>query len=363
MVVRVEAAGSVRPVAATGLLTEGNVQAWRSGARFVGGRHGGHLYAYERDRLLAGDPAPAWEVPLPTIQGLGSRPRFAEATVEPGGGFAVCAGTTEVWALEESGQVRWTLPHDTWRDAPPGAPSVSPDGRYVSVLVPMRHESLADPAAERPYVQAGIGAPGDGGHYVSDRWLLLDAATGNPLRRQVFPLAAEEVTHRWHLDEARVAVSAFMSWYGWRTAWFSLGDESDLAGRDSRWLADIHPGGKPVYSVRNYQSDTGDFVENSVTADGHGGTELARVHAGDLGLDEEEDDLVNAVVVAPDRLLCAFWSGVNRPVRHWLLDAGTLRAVGEVGYPRPVGTGLGPLGDGTWLTTDGAELTRWRVSR
>ncbi|MCD7443451.1 hypothetical protein K4B79_35215 [Streptomyces lincolnensis] len=46
--------------------------------------------------------------------------------------------------------------------------------------------------------------------------------------------------------------------------------------------------------------------------------------------------------------------------RHLLLDSRTLRPVAEVRYP---GTScLDPiaLGDGTWLTTDGDLVRRWR---
>lgn len=48
--------------------------------------------------------------------------------------------------------------------------------------------------------------------------------------------------------------------------------------------------------------------------------------------------------------------------RHFLLDAHTLEPMAEIDYPAT--TSLDPLalGDGTWLTVEGDEVSRWRIS-
>jgi hypothetical protein len=362
---RAELLGVVETPAAAGLLDDQNAAAWSGGARFVGGQRDGELFVYARDRLLAGHSEPEWVAPVPGFrEAHRGRDRAPRASASPDGRFAVAADASMLRALDWSGSTRWEAPHDPWPlGSPPGAPVVSPDGRHVSVVVPTLRESLPDPQAQPPVLQSGDLGPGRGRPYVADTWLLLDAGTGAVVQRRQIPSVASRTLHRWHPSRAEVAVCAWTAWSSWRTVWLPLDGGPPRDGTPVRWVAGIHPDGSPVYSVRNAEQMFDADTEESLAAYEHpGGDERARLDVADLARDED-DAFVTAALVDGGTLIAAIARDSGVPGSHWLLDAATLRPRAEIEYPLAVHAGLAALGDGTWLTTDGGRLHRWRLGR
>ncbi|MCX5151607.1 hypothetical protein OHB36_33445 [Streptomyces sp. NBC_00320] len=96
------------------------------------------------------------------------------------------------------------------------------------------------------------------------------------------------------------------------------------------------------------------------------GQQAALLDLAELSVDPENDEFLSAEVLDGRRVLVqgpVHPAGGAPQTRHWLLDADTLRPLGRLGSPAPVGEDVTSLGDGTWLTHDGDRVHRWSVSR
>lgn len=329
----------------------GRVEAIAGGRLVV--RTPGLVEVHDREDFLAGrtaDPRAAL------------RTREPERAVPlPDGGFVV-AGVSSVRALGADGEPRWELAHDRWHgaDRAHSVPAVSPDGRLVSVVVP-----TLEPEKEKAALVYDL-EPGR--NYTWDELLLLDAASGAVLdRRQIRSLASAAVAS-WGPDGDAVVVSCWTAWQSWST-WWAEPHADGLRMAGGTWMhapAGFLPGGRMLtqrYAEYLFPDDDRDEL---AVYDLRSGEQTALTDLRELAVDPENDEFHSAEVldgrhvVVPGRVHPA--QGVAE-LRHWLLDAATLRPLGRLNYPVPVGEDVTALGDGTWLTRDGDRLHRWGLGR
>ncbi|AWT47156.1 hypothetical protein DMT42_36175 [Streptomyces actuosus] len=339
----------VVPLGTAPVPERGRVEALAGGRLVV--RAPGLVEVHDREDFLAGRAAGARAALLTR------EPERAVPT--PDGGFVV-AGVSSVRALDADGGTRWELAHDRWHgaDRAHSVPAVSPDGRLVSVVVPR-----LEPEKEKAALVYDL-EPGR--NYTWDELLLLDAATGAVLgRRQIRSLASAAVAC-WGPDGDAVVVSCWTAWQSWSTWWAEpRADGPHLVG--ATWmhaLAGFLPGGRMLtqrYAEYLFPDDDRDEL---AVYDLRSGEQAALVDLRELAVDPENDEFLSAEVLdgrhvlVPGRVHPA--AGVAE-LRHWLLDAETLRPLGRVNYPVPVGEDVTALGDGTWLTRDGDRLHRWAL--
>ncbi|GAB3835046.1 hypothetical protein GCM10027610_031920 [Dactylosporangium cerinum] len=162
-----------------------------------------HLLAYERAAVLARVPEPARRMVLPA---------HARATLSPDGGLVVIAEGSAVRAVDPSGALRWELPHDPWHGGhreprPPCAPAVSPDGRFVSVVLPC----LARDG--EPALLVYDSEPRR--RYTNDRLVLVDAATGRIHGERPVTAVSSTVAQRWSPDGTELVITCWTAWYSW----------------------------------------------------------------------------------------------------------------------------------------------------
>ncbi|MGY1577383.1 hypothetical protein [Streptomyces sp. MN13] len=282
------------------------------------------------------------------------------AVPTPDGEFVV-AGGSSVRAVGPDGGPRWELTHAPWHGAgrAHSAPAVSPDGRLVCVVVP-----TLEPDKEKAALVYDL-EPGR--NYTWDELLLLDAATGDVLgRRQIRSLASAAVAS-WRPDGGAVVVSCWTAWHSWSTWWAApRADGLDvLGGTWMRALAGFLPGSRVLtqrYAEYMFHDDDRDEL---ASYDLGSGERTALLDLAELAVDPENDEFHSAQVLDGRHVLVPgrVYPGGAPETRHWLLDAGTLRPLGRLSYPAPVGEDVTVLGDGTWLTHDGDRLHRWTLSR
>ncbi|MFI8302477.1 hypothetical protein ACIF80_03285 [Streptomyces sp. NPDC085927] len=145
-------------------------------------------------------------------------------------------------------------------------------------------------------------------------------------------------------------------------------DGEKLTGGDlneglDRILTDVHPAHPGFLTVEHYGADLQlHALDGTVIA------EREPESADDE--DEDEDETYwdyGCGFVDAGTVIASTADSDKYPeqVRHWLLDARTLRIRGVVTYPTgPVDSDVRPLGDGTWLTYDDKSetLNRWTRS-
>ncbi|MCC0100126.1 hypothetical protein K7B10_36155 [Streptomyces flavotricini] len=331
--------------------TRGAVRA-AAGARLLV-RTPGLVEVHDREEFLAGRTASASAALRTTDQ--------ERVAPTPGGGFVV-AGPASVRALDRDGGTLWELPHDPWHGAARArsVPAVSPDGRRVGVVVPVLEPDEAKAALV-------YDAEPDR-NYTWDDLLLLDAATGEVLgRRQVRSLASAAV-QSWSPDGGALVVSCWTAWQSWSTWWAQPCADGlpILGGTWMHALAGFLPGSRVLtqrYAEYVFPADDRDELG---AYDLGSGDQVAALDLAELAVDPEDDEFFSAEVLDAHHVLVpgrVHPDGGPPRMRHWLLNADTLRPIGRLDYPVPVGEEVTALDDGTWLTQDGDRLHRWGLAR
>ncbi|MEU2393398.1 hypothetical protein [Streptomyces sp. NPDC007369] len=330
----------------------GTVEAVAGGRLLV--RTPGLVEVHDREDFLAGRTAGA-RAALRTEE-------QERAVPTPDGGFVV-AGVASVRALGPDGGPRWELAHDPWHGADRAhcTPAVSPDGRLVSVVVP-----VLEPDREKAALVCDLEPDRS---YTWDDLLLLDAATGEVLgRRQIRSLASAAV-QSWCPDGgAVVVVSCWTAWQSWSTRWAEPRADGlrVLGGTWMRTLTGFLPGSRVLtqrYAEHLFPDDDRDEL---AVYDLGSGEQSALLDLAELAADPENDEFFSAEVLDGRHVLVPgrVHTGSGAPeTRHWLLSADTLRPLGRLDYPAPAGEDVTALGDGTWLTRDGDRLHHWKLDQ
>jgi hypothetical protein len=316
----------------------------------------GLVEVHDREDFLAGRSAGA-SAALRTEE-------HERAVPTPDGGFVV-AGVSSVRALGPDGGQRWELAHDPWHGAARAhsTPALSPDGRLVCTVVP-----TLEPDREKAALVYDL-EPGR--NYTWDDLLLLDAATGEVLgRRQIRSLASAAVAS-WRPDGGAVVVSCWTAWHSWSTWWAEPHADGlhVLGGTWMRALTGFLPGSRVLtqrYAEHLFLDDDRDELASYDLGSGSGsGEQTALLDLAELAVDPENDEFFSAEVLDVRHVLVPgrVHPGGAPELRHWLLDADTLRPLGRLNYPAPVDEDVTVLGDGTWLTHDGERLHRWALGR
>ncbi|MER7110321.1 hypothetical protein [Streptomyces sp. NPDC000229] len=315
------------------------------------------LEVHHREEFLAGVREPV---------GVCELAPGAQADALPDGGFVV-AGASSVRAVAGGGATRWEVPHDAWHGGhrpprAPGAPAVSPCGRFVAATVPTL---LSTEETAQRAVLVHDGPPRRG--YGRDRLLLLDAVTGDIRAEQPVAAVSGALALRWREDGAVLGASFWTAWYSWASYWMEPSDHGLRmlgGGMDRHELAGFVPGSSRLVTIRRAEGMSLDddryelaledaFVPHRTTV----------LDLNDLSWDVENDDFGHAYPLdAAHVLVTADWVPRQGPMEqtHWLLASVSLRPLGRLRYPRPVTDTVVALGDGTWLTHDGGRLHRWR---
>ncbi|MFJ3727353.1 hypothetical protein ACIPYQ_32975 [Streptomyces sp. NPDC090045] len=129
-------------------------------------------------------------------------------------------------------------------------------------------------------------------------------------------------------------------------------------------LAGFLPGGRILtqrYAEHLFPDDDRDEL---AAYDAGTGERTALLGLSELAVDPENDEFSSAEVLDGRHVLLpgrVYPSEGAPQTRHWLLNADTLRPLGRLDYPAPVGEDVTALGDGTWLTHDGERLHRWSL--
>jgi hypothetical protein len=238
-------------------------------------------------------------------------------------------------------------------------PAVSPDGALVSVVVP----TLAADGTPAALVQDDPPRH----RYARDTLLLLDAVSGRIRARRPVGSIASDVTQRWHPDGSVLALSFWTAWYSWSTWWIEpRHDGLHIRGSTAmREVVDFLPGSSRALTLRRaegiaHNDDRDELASHEVTAD----VPVALLDLGELAVDADKDEFADAFLLDAAHVLVTgrvYLPGRPVTVRHWVCSAVTLRPLGRVRYPVPVGTDVTTLGDGSWLTRNGARLHHWAL--
>jgi hypothetical protein len=261
--------------------------------------------------------------------------RWAPDAVAPDLSFAVFSGETAIRAVGRDGQMLWEYEHDCWGcgDLESGSVIVSADGTRVWASAPSPH---ADSSST----------------YDGDDWLVFDAVRGDVLGLTRLDCVAAGSFHVPHPDGVHMGLSVGEGQDGSPSYWGRLdGDLIDfrlLGGEErDRVLTAVSPSGKRYVTIAHEQYDLRihDFADDAVL--------------GRYEVDEEGEEFLGyeAGFVNEDRVL----AGEDEGDRHWLIEAPSGVLLGEVRYPEPVSGTARPLGDGTWLTSGGDAVHRWRL--
>jgi hypothetical protein len=329
-----------------GLTAAAAAAQWAVPGRFLAVPDGGRFVMYERAAVLAGAAEPVRSFSVPA---------GARAALHPSGAFAVAATRSAVRAIDPDGVPRWELPHDPWhvdqRRSTLCTPAVSPDGRWVSMVLPR----LAHSTDERPILMTD-----DGSRWQSDRVVLIDAASGaaHPVRT-VFGTSST-TTQLWHPDSTHVLLSCWMAWYSWTMYRLTVDGPRLEGGLTYREGTAWGPDAGTTLSVRRAEHMALDMdVDNVAVHAFPSGDELHLIDLAGIGGDPETHELDTAVRIDEVHVLVSLEDRVRT---HRLLSWPTLEPLGELAYPAPVTSAPVPLGDGTWLTVDNGQLRRWSLA-
>ncbi|MFI1363051.1 hypothetical protein [Streptomyces griseochromogenes] len=253
----------------------------------------------------------------------------------PDGGLALIVnGLVTVYDI--AGRVRWTYRFQPWPDAHNATPACTPDASGRRLLV------------------TTTGRPGRDGLYRGDLCVALDLADGRHVTDTVLPSAtAGYIFQQSRTDPGQVFLDALMG-----DTFHSL--EVTLRD-DALHTANIGLENDPFAGL----SLDGAVIKTDV-----GGEWISRWEAG------AEDVVAEVGETLPeglrfvghrpgfldrDRVLAAVAEEEDtEDNRHLILDGHTLRPIGELAYPGTTCFDPLALGDGTWLTTEGDLVRRWR---
>ncbi|MEO3975342.1 hypothetical protein [Streptomyces sp. CAU 1734] len=316
-------------------------------------RDGDRLETHEAAALLAGELSPLHTLRLPE--------QAAAAALDDG---AIVAEAGRIRRVTADGTTVWELPHAPWHGPhqtprPPGPPAVHPGGGLVSAVVPNLGTGR----------RTGRGAASTP-PYKSDVLILADVGTGDIRAQRPIGGISSVITQRWHPGGGLLAVSRWTAWYSWSSWWIEPRHDGlhIRGGTTMREIIDFLPGApadRPrALTLRRAEriaanDDRDELACHEVTAD-----EPAVLYdlAG-LGADRDDDEFDGAFLLDGRHLLVTgriHAPGRPAAARHWLCDAATLRPLGRIRYPAPVGW-VTPLGDGTWLTRSTRGLHHWRL--
>ncbi|MFI8362093.1 hypothetical protein ACIGD1_18210 [Streptomyces sp. NPDC085612] len=330
--------------------TPGGVEPLPGGRLLV--RTPGRAEVHDREDFLAGRT----DRPAHVLRtGEGER---AAPTAD--GGFVV-AGPASVRAVGPDGSTRWTRPHDPWHGTggAPAAPSVSPDGRLVSVVVP-----TVAPDRDKAALVHDQGPRPD---YTWDALLLLDAGTGAVIDRKQLRSLTSGTVQAWRADGTALGVSCWTAWHSWST-WWAQPSADGLRFLGGTWMhsvAGFLPGGGALTQRFAEHVFPDDDRDELAVYDLASAERTALLDLTELGVDPENDEFSCAEVLDGRHVLVpgrVYPEDAPPEHRHWLVRAEGLRPRGRLDYPVPAGEEVTPLGDGTWLTRDGDLLHRWSLA-
>lgn len=325
---------------------EGVAEAW--------GRHEGRQF---RDGALRLVTRSADRVVVRTVRSSAQPPLFsADSLSVPLADLAECQYVTptrngfavsrydSVSYHSRSGAVEWSFRHFPWEDDPigSGACAEASDGSHLLAVVP--------------------GTPDDAGEYPGDRCVLLDSGTGNVVDETLLPSFSASYT----LDVPFRQVSTFF---------LSAGQGQDDA---YSWRVDIVDGRLHLMELASGMERVTGAQHDRVLVQGVGGSWLqmrsavpdgtprieAEMTSEDVRAEQESYITGDSGFVDDSHVIAAvgdeWWS---EDTEHFLLDAADLTVRHRLRYPFPIGLVPKALGDGTWITSNGTDVHRWRIAQ
>ncbi|MCL6297126.1 hypothetical protein [Streptomyces kronopolitis] len=324
---------------------EGNADAWGEfdGRQFRDGAL--RLVTRSADRAVVRAVGPSAEAPLFSggdlsvpLADLGEFPYVTPVR----GGVAVSRHDSVSYHSRD-GAAAWSFRHFPWGDGPlgSGACAETPDGRHLLAVVP--------------------GTPDAAGQYPGDRCVLLASDTGELLDETLLPTFSAS----YSLDSPLRGAPAFF-----------LSGEQGQDGAYS-WRVDVADGRLHLMELTSGTARVTGARHDSVVVQDVGGTWLRVRRAlpdGSLRTECEVDPellrgaqesylMGDSGFVDDSHVIAAVgeecWS---EETEHFLFDLTDPTVRRRVRYPVPVGMDAKALGDGTWLTSDGDDVHRWRLA-
>ncbi|MEH0935839.1 hypothetical protein [Micromonospora psammae] len=326
------------------------VQRWPH-RRLVVIRRDDELLAYDLDRLLAGDDAPAARFPAPWPRGAGGRD-----AVSPTLDLAVFSGQHALHAVDAAGRLRWRVRHSCWASS-----CLSIHDSYTEYAGSDGHRHpdrgscwiSADGSTVWAHVRTPL--PGDVEPEYDEEWLVLDAVDGRILGRASTGTAAAGSHHIPHPEPGQMGLSVgegqdgaplrWGRWDGTRLTVTRIGD-------DDRCLVDVSPGGRRFLTIAHSgrQPAIHRLPDGAVTHEVAAHHRLPPHPEAPSGAEDEHFWGYECGFVDEGRVIASTRRRYGHP-RHWLIDTARGEVLGQVEYPMPVSEDPMALGDGTWLTS------------
>ncbi|MFC9133309.1 hypothetical protein ACFT4A_41600 [Streptomyces sp. NPDC057099] len=262
--------------------------------------------------------------------------------VTPAGSGVAASRQDSVSYHSRDGAIEWSFRHFPWADGGicSGACAETPDGRHLLAVVP--------------------GTPDDAGEYPGERCVLLDSKTGQVIDETPLPTFSAF----YALDAPFRQTSTFF---------LSAGQGQDDA---YSWKVDLVDDRLHLVELASGMERVTAAQHDSVLVQDVGGSRLqvrravpdgtphidSEVNAEDLRAEQESYLTGDSGFVDDSRVIAAvgeeWWT---EETEHFLFDVAGPTVRHRVRYPFPVGRDPKALGDGTWITVNGAEVHRWRI--
>ncbi|MFB9545895.1 hypothetical protein [Micromonospora sagamiensis] len=337
------------------------VQRWPH-RRLVVIRRDDELLAYDIDRLVAGEDAPAARFPAPWPRGAGG-----VDAVSPTLDLAVFSGQHALHAVDAAGALRWRVRHACW-----GSSCLSWHDsyeEYAGIDHGHRHPDhgscgiSADGSTVWAHVRTPL--PHDGESALDEEWLVFDAGDGRILGRASTDTGAAGSQHVPHPDPGQMGLrvgegqdGSPLRWGRWDGTRITVTRISD----DDRCLVDVSPCGTRFLTIAHWgrQPAIHRLPDGAVT---HEVADHQIPPHPQAPSDVEEEPFwgYQCGFVDEHTVIASTIEGHGQP-RHWLIDTTRGDVLGQVEYPIPVSEDPMALGDGTWLTCgeeDPFQLLLW----